>query len=119
MLRVAAAFPRGFEPGVLRALVDQRDEELLDSLDEARRAGLIRAVPGRPDLYRFVHALTRHAVYDELSPSRRARLHQQIAETLELLRGSDLESHLSDLTYHYAEALPVGDVAKALDYAIH
>jgi len=116
--RVAAAFPRGFELRALRALLDQPHEELLDSLDEARRAGLIRAVPGRPELYRFVHAIARHAVYDELTVSRRARLHHQIAETLTGLHTSDPERHLSDLAYHYAEALPVGDVAKALEYAI-
>jgi DNA-binding CsgD family transcriptional regulator len=117
-LGVAAAFPRGFEPRVLRELLDQGDDALLDSLDEARRAGLIRAVTGRPGLYRFVHALTRHAVYDELSASRRARLHHQIAETLERLHASDLESRLSDLAYHHAEALPVGDAAKALEFTI-
>jgi len=117
-LQVAAAFPRGFELRVLPALVEQTADELLDSLDEARRAGLIRAVPGRPGLFRFVHALTRHAVYDELSASRRARLHHQIAETLERFYTSNPEPHLSDLAYHYAEALPVGDAAKALGYAI-
>jgi hypothetical protein len=118
LLRLAAAFPRGFEPRVLRRLLDQRDDELLDSLDEARRAGLIRAVPGRPGLYRFGHALTRHAIYDELSASRRARLHHQIAETLAALHASDPGPHLPDLAYHYAEALPVGEVGKALEYVV-
>src|SRR5581483_3112982 len=90
----------------------------------ARRAGAgwpRRGPAGRPGLrrwYRFVHALTRHAVYDELSASQRAHLHYQIAKVLERLYASDPEPHLADLAYHHAEALPIGDVAKARTYAV-
>jgi DNA-binding CsgD family transcriptional regulator len=117
-LQVAAAFPRGFELRALAMVLDQSADALLDGLDEARQVGLIRSVPGRPGLYRFVHALARHAVYDAMSPGRRARLHHDIAEVLGRLYAANPEPHLPDLAYHHAEAMPLGDAAKALTYAI-
>ncbi len=117
LLQTAAAFPRGFELRVLRALAEGPAEELLDRLDEALRAGLICAVGRGPGRYRFSHAIVRQALYDELGAGRRVRLHRRIGEALERLYGADLEPHLADLAHHFGRALPSGDAARALDYA--
>jgi DNA-binding SARP family transcriptional activator len=61
------------------------DAAALAALDELLAAGMVR--PGTtPERYDFGHALVRHAVYDNLSPSRRARLHRQLAHGLEAAR---------------------------------
>ena len=117
ILRVAAAFPRGVDVRALRALLDRSEDELLDALDEAVRAGLVRAVVGRPGLYRFAHAIVRHAVYDELGAGQRARLHRQIGEAFERLYGVGAEAHLDELAYHFCRAVPGGDPDVAFDYA--
>jgi DNA-binding SARP family transcriptional activator len=61
------------------------DAAALSALDELLAAGMVR--PGAaPERYEFGHALVRHAVYDNLSPSRRARLHRRLAHGLEAAR---------------------------------
>src|SRR5262249_19296801 len=55
------------------------------ALDELLAAGMVR--PGAaPERYEFGHALVRHAVYDDLNPSRQARLHRRLAHGLEAAR---------------------------------
>jgi DNA-binding CsgD family transcriptional regulator len=53
----------------------------MQALDEVLQAGVLVVVPGRlPPEVRFSHPLTRAAVYDDLSLSRRRMLHLAIAE---------------------------------------
>jgi hypothetical protein len=82
LLRVAAGFERGFDltdTAVVAGLDEQRG---LDALDEALAARIVR--PGdRFDECVFTHALFRHTLWAEWSPSRRVRLHRAIAEQLE------------------------------------
>jgi predicted ATPase len=40
-------------------------------------------VPGRAASYRFSHALVRTTLYDELTTSRRRRLHRDVGRALE------------------------------------
>ena len=39
-------------------------DTVLDAVDEAKDAGLVADVPGRPDTYTFCHALVREAIYE-------------------------------------------------------
>src|SRR5439155_3290500 len=52
-------------------------------------------------------------LYEELSTTRRVRLHRQVGEALEEL---DAEANLPQLAYHFAEAAPGGEMDKAIDY---
>jgi len=53
---------------------------VLEPLDELLAAAVLVLIPGpRPVEVRFVHPLTRAAVYDDLSPSRRRELHLALA----------------------------------------
>jgi DNA-binding CsgD family transcriptional regulator len=80
-LELAAVFTAGFRFGEMLALTSYAEEDLLDAIDEALDAELIKPVSG--ERYDFAHALVRHALYERFSPSRRARLHRQVAEVLE------------------------------------
>jgi DNA-binding CsgD family transcriptional regulator len=121
VLSLAAAFAGPFRFDTLEALTDLDEDTLLDCIDEALRARLLVALDG--ERYEFAHALVRHAIYDELSPSRQARLHRRIAEALERLGGPTDAAELAS-QYHRSRTLPgaehgVGYAIAAAEQARH
>jgi class 3 adenylate cyclase/KaiC/GvpD/RAD55 family RecA-like ATPase len=114
MLTIGAAMTGGFPFEVLAAVSEEGEEALLDQLDEALRAQVIRERGDGSGAYEFSHALIRQTLYNELSTPRQVRLHRQIAEALEGLYGLDAVSHLGALAYHYFQGAPGGDVWKAI-----
>lgn len=112
-LTLASVLGREFDLDVLEAFDDLTEDQLLDAIDEARRAQLVDEAPGRPGRYSFHHALIRDTLYDGLAASRRLRLHRRAGEALERLAGGS-ESALADLAHHFVQAR-VAD--KAADYA--
>ncbi len=71
VLRVAALTGRDFELGVVERVVDLPEDELLDLLDAAVRAGILVEVRSTPGRYSFVHALLRTALEEQLTATRR------------------------------------------------
>ena len=61
----------------------------------------IHRIVGR---YEFTHALIQQTLFNELSTTRRVRLHARIVEVFEELYGTVIESYAVDLAYHSAEA---------------
>ena len=78
-LRAAAVIGRDFELDLLARVTEQSEDRLLDLLDPAIRAVLIRDTPQRPNAFSFSHALVEHTLYDDLGPSRQGRLHLRVA----------------------------------------
>jgi DNA-binding CsgD family transcriptional regulator len=108
VLGVAAVFTRPFEFRTLQALAELPEETVLDALDEALAAGLLRVARAEAESYEFGHDLVRQSLYDELNPSRRARLHRRAARALEqLTNGSDPDT-AAELAaqYHRSASLP-------------
>jgi tetratricopeptide (TPR) repeat protein len=119
MLTLAATIGASFRWNVLVAASGDDEEALLDALDEALAAQIVRPQSsGREGSYEFVHALLRHTLYETQSAPRRARLHRAIGEALERLHGSALEPHLDELAHHYYRCASAGASDKALAYAI-
>ena len=118
ILTVAAVAGREFPLHLLEQVVELDEDTVLDAIDEASAAHIVAEVPGSPGRYRFVHALIRETLYQDLSAVRRLRLHRRVGESLEILYGRDPEPYLAELAYHFAEAAPGGDATKALDYAV-
>ena len=86
MLTVASVIGREFELGQLASLVEGiSEDDLLDVLDEAQSVHIIEELPERAGSYQFSHALIQRTLRDELSTTRRVRLHARIAETFESL----------------------------------
>jgi tetratricopeptide (TPR) repeat protein len=60
----------------------------------------------------------RATLYDGLSQLRRARLHGRVGEAIAQLRSADLDPHLPQLAHHFAQAAPVEQPERAIDYAL-
>jgi class 3 adenylate cyclase/tetratricopeptide (TPR) repeat protein len=115
MLTIGAAMPGGFSLDVVGGVLGVDDDAVLDLLDEALDAQVLRERREARGTYEFNHALIRQTLYGELSTPRRVRLHRQIAVALE--EQGALEGHLGELAYHCFHGAPGGDVEKAVAYA--
>jgi tetratricopeptide (TPR) repeat protein len=116
-LAVASVIGREFELGQLGLLVDDLDEEaLLTALDEALGAHLVEELPGDAGRFGFTHALIQATLADELSRTRRARLHARIAEALETLYGGEADDHAAELAHHFGEARSVLGTDRLVHY---
>ena len=73
-LSAAAVIGREFDLDLLIEITGDDEDDLLDLLDEAVAARVVEETSTQ-GLYSFVHALTREALHDSLSATRRARLH--------------------------------------------
>jgi predicted ATPase/class 3 adenylate cyclase len=113
----SALLPVPSDPSAVRNPQSAIEDVILDALDEATRAALVAEVPGEPDHFSFSHALIRTTLYEELSVSRRARLHRRIGEALEALTSGRPEARIDELAHHWLSATQVTDVAKAIGYA--
>ncbi|WP_406333027.1 AAA family ATPase [Streptomyces sp. NBC_00203] len=80
VLRTAAVAGRRVEHGLLRDAVQLPEDELESALREAVGRQLL--VPDEDAAYSFRHALTREAVYADLLPGERVRLHGAFAKLL-------------------------------------
>ncbi len=117
LLMVAAVLGREFSLAGLGRIGEPGGGEPLELLEPAITAHVIVEAPGIRGRFRFSHGLVRDALYEELSPGRRARTHRKIGEALEALYGSNPESHLAELCHHFFEGAGSGDADKALRYS--
>lgn len=116
-LAFAAVLGHEFDLRELAEASDRETGELVDSLDEALGARLLREVPGGHPRYRFSHELVRETVYRDLSTARRSLLHLRAADAIERLHGDD-PKRLPELARHLADAGPAGDPERAVRYLL-
>ena len=114
VLTKAAVIGSEFDFDVLGLLVTLDHDVLLGGLDTAVAAGLLRETgAGR---YRFAHALVQAALVDELSATRRARLHRRVGVSIETVHADRLGDHLAELAHHFTQAASDGNTEKAVEY---
>ena len=77
VLTVASVIGRGFGLDALARASDLSNDRLLEALEEAVDACVVRETPNVVGSYSFSHALIHETLYDELSTTRRVRLHGQ------------------------------------------
>jgi DNA-binding CsgD family transcriptional regulator len=116
LLSLACCFGGPFEFGELQALADLAEEPLLDAIDEALAAGMIATAGG--ERYTFAHSLVRQTLYDELSPSRRARLHRRAAQALERAHPGQELAYAAELARQYERSRSLPGAASGIRYAI-
>ena len=118
-LTMASIVGREFEFSQLKALVEDLSEDmLLDVLEEALAARVIEEMPDSIGRYQFTHALLQETLMDELSLTRRVRLHARIAESLEAMYGDDAESHAEELVFHFEQAQAILGTEKLVKYSV-
>jgi class 3 adenylate cyclase len=116
-LSVAAVIGRTFELELLARVLGIGEHELLDLLEGAVSASLLRESADRPGTFTFTHALIEHTLYEDMSAARRARLHEQVGEALEDQCGDDPGSMIGQLAHHFAAAVRPSAPTKVIDYA--
>jgi len=110
VLRWASVMGRDVDFAVLADLVDGDEDDVLEALDVAIDARLVEETgAGR---YRFVHALVRSTLLEEVRTTRRVRMHLRIGESIERRRPEDVTA----LAHHFAEAATAGGLDRALEY---
>ncbi len=78
---------------------------------------MIEVNPEGAERYQFSHGLIQQVLSQELSPSRRARLHARIGEALEYLHRDDLNYHAAELAHHFGEAQTVVGVEMLIRFS--
>ena len=116
VLNAASVAGREFRLDVLERTVDLGPYAVLEVLQDALAARLVEEGSAEPGRLRFAHALIRDAVYEELMPAERQRLHAAVAGALEETH-PDPEPVLAELAHHLAAAGHRGEPGKALAYA--
>jgi DNA-binding CsgD family transcriptional regulator/tetratricopeptide (TPR) repeat protein len=116
LLRVAAAAGPGVTEPLLAAVAGMEEAALLDSLREAVDQQVLLPEPGGNG-YVFRHLLVAEAVYSELLPGERGRLHTALAGALEagVEAGEARASRAARLAYHWWAA---GDQPRALHASV-
>jgi DNA-binding SARP family transcriptional activator len=99
LLRWAAVLGRRFSLADLAAIADLGEDDVLDRLDPAVDAGLVRELGA--DGFTFAHALVRDTVSTATSPARLARAHARAAQVLEERPGRE-----SEVAQHWRAAGP-------------
>ena len=119
VLTVASVVGREFGLDQLGRIVDDLPQDwLLEVLEEAAAARVIEEVPRATGRYQFAHALMRQTLAEELSTTRRLQLHARIAEALEELYAGVVETHATELAYHFGEAEEVLGSEKLARYSL-
>ncbi len=118
VLRLAAVIGRVFDIELLAASSELKEDRLLDYLEAAVAASVLAESSDRVGQFRFPHALINQTLYEGVGATRRARMHQRVAQALEQLYGGDPGDRLSELALHWRLAAVSVDRAKAADYAL-
>jgi DNA-binding SARP family transcriptional activator/DNA polymerase III delta prime subunit len=115
-LSMASVVGREFDLDLLANVVQVDQEDLLDVLETALRAGLLveSDVPG---CFSFGHALIEHSLYRDLSSLRRAQAHRAVAEAIEDQCNGDIGARIGELAYHWAHATQLHEPNRAIEYA--
>ena len=114
-LRVASAAGQRVDPSLLAEAGGMDEASVYDALrDCVGRQILVPDPHAGNERYAFRHALLQEAVYDDLLPGERTRLHSAFARTLEE-RANVEGGHEAELAYHWYAA---HDLPRALEAAV-
>lgn len=113
ILAMAAVLGTEFELVPLASAVRLAPQKVFRSLTEAMAVRVVVPVERKIHAYRFVHALVREALYEDLAPRERAHHHLRAACALE----ASSRAGPALLAYHFCEAAAVGGAERGVEAA--
>ena len=116
-LSAAAVIGRDFELALLAEVTGADEDDLLDLVEAAAKAGILVEVPGGDEQFRFQHTLARQTLEAGLSEGRRRRMHRKVAEAIEATVGDDPGDRVGELATHWFAATASVDTDKVTRYA--
>jgi tetratricopeptide (TPR) repeat protein len=115
-LTTAAMIGREFTFDLLRDVTETSENTLLDQLEEALRARILRESKiGQVESFQFLDAPVHEYLVHEISLVRRRRYHKRIADLIEEKHPHLVRMQPERIAYHYLHS---GDNQKALKYTI-
>lgn len=115
ILSYASVIGQEFDFGILLAISGRNEGHLLDIIDAAAQAGLVRELDREEgDRYVFTPFLVGRVLYKGLGEGKRRILHQKVGEVIELLYAKSLSCYYGVLSYHFQKG---GEFKKAIRYA--
>ncbi len=117
VLAIAAVVGREFDLELLARAAGASEDDVLDILESAVAAALVREFAEAPGHFQFTHALIQHTLYEDLRPTRRARAHRQVAEALEEVGAARSDAGVGQLARHWVAAIQPSDLTKAISYS--
>ena len=115
-LAVASILGFEFDAVVVAEMLVRRIDDVVEALELPVRRGLL-AEAQAVDRYRFPHALVRQTLYEELTMSRRIRLHARAVDVLEATGRGALEERAHHAVLSAAVAAPERAMALAAEAA--
>ncbi len=115
-LSCAAVIGRTFELALLQVVADCDAATVTASLDEAIAGEIVVAAPDSRTAFAFAHELFRQVSYERLTPADRRRFHLRVTDALEERARHGVFVAAPTLAHHTHAALPLGDLARALEY---
>jgi predicted ATPase/DNA-binding CsgD family transcriptional regulator len=112
VLTLAAVVGRRFDFGLMQAITNHSEAELLRLVKQLIAAQLV--TEEADDQFAFRHALTRQAIYSGLLARERRALHRAVAKAIERCYAAALDAYSGALAYHCYEA---GLWAPAMEWA--
>ena len=83
-------------------------ETVAEALEPALAGRLVEARPDSPGRFGFAHAIVRDAVYDELAPAQRARVHAAVADLLQESLDAGGDATAAEAAHHALAAARCG-----------
>ena len=117
VLSAAAVVGFEFDLELLSVVTGRCGDDLLAALESAVAGSVLRESPQALGRFVFAHALINHILCEDLSRTRRARLHLRIAQAIEDIAKDDIDERLGELAYHWAAAGQAASFGKAVSYA--
>lgn len=118
LLTSAAMLGRDFDLPILEALDSQlTGRDLLETVDDALRAGELTEYPDVTTRYRFAHGLIPMTLLQNLDAAEKAEMHAHFAVELEKYYDYPTDEHAAEVAEHFVAAGSLADGAKTGFYA--
>jgi tetratricopeptide (TPR) repeat protein len=114
-LAAGAVLGADIELAVLERMIDTDTDELLKLMELALAERVLVESRDAVGRYAFAHALIRETIYEQLSATRRARLHLRAGQALEAMKADRLDDHAEQLAHHFVQG---EDDRKSFDYRL-